>query len=723
MTVARRSLLGLLLLAPACLPATPLEYDTLGEARSALFFADGARGHFVDLAAPPPRLAVGGDIRVVTFPWTLAELEVEPGLVDLGAAPGRPLPPPLAGFRMTEDELAFRADAGVLEAVADLRIPGRDDARCVRRGGCRAPNGVSVCLAPCPAPEAPAPPAPPVIPCPAGWVAEAEPGLGGNDWCRPVLPEADPGCPAGTFAWLDAPHCAPVDDCPAAPFRTDGDALHVLADAPAGGDGSATRPFRRLGQALAVATPGATVALGPGTYAGAPVDTPDVRLLGRCAADTRVRFDPGESHSIRVEADGVSVAHLTIEGRLDVVRSATVTAVAVEGDVVVRPQARLQSSRLRMGPGPEPAVTVQRSGQAVVADASLEGAVVSCGADATLDVSGAWFRTPSSDPVTALGCTQVTLRRILVDGGPRLASIRIEEGTDDVTIEDLAFRDVDANAIHITRGRGPAGRAVLRRIWVEDARRVLQVDGGFDVVLEDVGARRLRTWAVLGQSDEGAPLDIRLARLQVREAFGALRAGRLDRHTGFTAQWHVSDVVSTATGAINSDFAGHLRVLSGARLFGQRLWLTGPQHQGVYVADGTVEVQDVHVAGAIEAGARWGTLGENVVRRMRVLDPPLFGIVVGAGFEGPGSLTVEDFTLSASARPTNIGLVAETETPLRADRFLLEGVTVGVEAGADFSLSRGRISRCGVGLSRVVGPLDLTTLVSGVQMDCTRPFD
>lgn len=98
--------------------------------------------------------------------------------------------------------------------------------------------------------------------------------------CAKVGPERDaltaPACARGTYA-LPGESCHPVGTC----LDPEG-SLYVDAAARPGGDGSAARPFQKIGDAIAVAATEATIAIRPGKYEGFAIRKP-LSLRGACA--------------------------------------------------------------------------------------------------------------------------------------------------------------------------------------------------------------------------------------------------------------------------------------------------------------------------------------------------------------------------------------------------------------------------------------------------------
>lgn len=143
-----------------------------------------------------------------------------------------------------------------------------------------------------PAPPAPAMPAaevalPDLGPCAPGWRAVgADPTI-----CDP-WPEGGrrEDCAAGEAHLPGGAGCERIGSaCPVGDWPEDLPAegpLRVRPGAEPGGDGSALRPFATIADALAVATPGAVVALARGTYDETVAPSVAVTLRGACAAET-----------------------------------------------------------------------------------------------------------------------------------------------------------------------------------------------------------------------------------------------------------------------------------------------------------------------------------------------------------------------------------------------------------------------------------------------------
>ena len=87
--------------------------------------------------------------------------------------------------------------------------------------------------------------------------------------------------------------------------------LQVQAGAALGGDGSSERPFARIGDALAKAPPGATLAIGPGLYEEQLELSQPVALHG--ANGAVLAAPPGASFTVRLRASA-TLENLSIQG-------------------------------------------------------------------------------------------------------------------------------------------------------------------------------------------------------------------------------------------------------------------------------------------------------------------------------------------------------------------------------------------------------------------------
>lgn len=159
--------------------------------------------------------------------------------------------------------------------------------------------------------------APPALtPCPEGWreIAPAEPGDVAT--CDPYPEGGALECPLGHAHFPGEPGCAPVGSpCPAGDWAEgladDGTVLFVRAGA-SGGDGTRTRPFGTIADAMAAARDGSTIALAKGRYAErVALARLGTIVRGACSAETVVTH-VGSSASVEIAAPRTTVRDIAI---------------------------------------------------------------------------------------------------------------------------------------------------------------------------------------------------------------------------------------------------------------------------------------------------------------------------------------------------------------------------------------------------------------------------
>lgn len=151
-----------------------------------------------------------------------------------------------------------------------------------------------------------------------GVPAECWPGWtrGDDGACAPILPAGD--CPAGTMPIIGEPACAPVADCGEGTWgglARGPDTVHVDASyGGAGSDGTEARPFRTIGEAVAVATAGGQVVVAAGEYEEDVLIDYRLRLEGRCPQMVTVRGVAPGNAAIVAAWDGVEVRGFRVTG-------------------------------------------------------------------------------------------------------------------------------------------------------------------------------------------------------------------------------------------------------------------------------------------------------------------------------------------------------------------------------------------------------------------------
>ncbi len=136
-------------------------------------------------------------------------------------------------------------------------------------------------------PEEPAPAAlPMLLPCMTGWAQRTSPE--GVDYCDPY-PRGVLDCDGDTMQLPGSDRCEPVGAaCPSGDFPASlpVDRPVVYVHAGSSGDGTRSRPFGTIAQAVATAPEGATIAIAKGSYVETIVLDRSLDLAGACAAET-----------------------------------------------------------------------------------------------------------------------------------------------------------------------------------------------------------------------------------------------------------------------------------------------------------------------------------------------------------------------------------------------------------------------------------------------------
>lgn len=166
----------------------------------------------------------------------------------------------------------------------------------------------------------------PATSCAAGFVEDGASG------CEPVLPPAP--CADGTMATPGEDVCRPVAPCGAGPWGDVASRANVHVDASYAGpssDGSMSKPWKTIQQAVDAAAPGSVVAIAEGSYVeNVDIDGKGVTLWGACPERTEIVGSAAglsailvrggaagtEIHDLAVRGDGLGVA---VSDALDVV--------------------------------------------------------------------------------------------------------------------------------------------------------------------------------------------------------------------------------------------------------------------------------------------------------------------------------------------------------------------------------------------------------------------
>lgn len=298
-----------LALASGCLAPEPTSVATL-EARS-LLLATFVEGNLTGLALTPGpdqpgqgwTQADGVALGVVPLPYSPEELQLAPGplVIPPPGRPARSLPPDSTVWFLVEGALERAEDQGPW--LTPIRLPPFDGGACAAALGCLG-EVWPYCNLTCTPPSID-PPAPPTMPEPArlsrGGCAGTETAfLDGS--CLDANGTCDPTWPAELLGRADV--------------------WFADADAGAGGDGSADRPWSTLAIALAQVPAGATIAL-RGTFDEPVRLTQAVTLRGLCPGSSAIRAN--QEAAVTVQGAEVELRALSLSGG---------TAVSAQGGAV-----------------------------------------------------------------------------------------------------------------------------------------------------------------------------------------------------------------------------------------------------------------------------------------------------------------------------------------------------------------------------------------------------
>ena len=181
--------------------------------------------------------------------------------------------------------------------------------------------------------------------CPKGWSRSVKDG-----WCEPVQPVA--ACKAGQLAPPGQTTCGPVRACGSGTWgdiKTTASTLHVDASYSGGSsDGSASKPYTTIAQALKLAGTGGQVAVAAGTYNESLTLYTGVTLEGRCPELVKIKGSASGAAAISINASGARLRGLTISGPAKgvMVVSAKAELLQVVVSNCAKPGVDLQSSQV-----------------------------------------------------------------------------------------------------------------------------------------------------------------------------------------------------------------------------------------------------------------------------------------------------------------------------------------------------------------------------------------
>lgn len=385
------------------------------------------------------------------------------GTYDEGAPPwGQPLPAPEVAFVASWPEDTWSPTLSA--ALSPFSMPRESPAACAQRRGCYLTRDAPICTTPCPEPTPPVLPAPPrppdYLPCPSGWIDDAEAHA-----CRPFV-GAPPDCGRGTFARPGRGCSAPGPVCGAewADGLDDARTTFVRAGA-VGGDGTRARPLATLAEAWSSSAP--TVALAAGDYPFVGELSGARRVVGACVQSTTLSAAAGV-----VLGGGVVLEGLTLRAPTARVQQATLRGLRVVGDV--RAQGTLVLRDVAVS-GLVEAVHAEPGATVSIEDSHLSGARAALSAVASASVSVA--RTWLAGAVTATDTPVLLGEVVVIDARER---VHVQGG-------QLELRRVmlgGAAATRALRVRGVA-RVAARHLLVGADTGGLDLGAGSTVTLED----------------------------------------------------------------------------------------------------------------------------------------------------------------------------------------------------------------------------------------------
>lgn len=418
-------------------------------------------------------------------------------------------------------------------------------------------------------------------PCPGSWSST-------GDRCAPWV-DAIPACAGATIRAPGEPACRPLSpSCPPGDFPSGlpPATLHVLAGAAAGGDGSLALPFATLGEALASASPGATIALSRGTHdVSGPIDL-DVSLRGACASETIILATGSVSFAI-----GASLA----------IEDLTMRPGDANDPIFVEGAHEVSIHRVLLEGGRGYGITASGGAHVELAD---------------VRVAGVGVRINPGEPVWSAGIVAqsggvLSGARVVVDAATWVGA-SADQGrislTDSVlrgTHEDPALSD-SAGATCWEGGTIELTRTVLES---NVSRGLEELAGCVLVTLEDVVIRSTRRGAsaVSYGMLVGAPAVAHGLGLfdNAESAVVALLAGHGE----------LSDVVVDGVSGEGTGLAG----AAGGTLVIQRAIVRGVT-AGLYVAtDGSVDAEDLHIE-HVEGSAALSVASPITLRRAVIGD-------------------------------------------------------------------------------------------------------
>lgn len=502
------------------------------------------------------------------------------------------------------------------DAAVDAR-PGSD-------GGTRMPTVVAP-------PESPALPATPArfsdLACPSGWTRVDVGSAEGAYYCDP-WPEGRAPCAApDEERFTGSAACERIGTaCPAGEWSdaipAGATTLYVRAGGPAGGSGTADAPFGTIAEALAVATPGAIVALGKGTYDERVSIPAGVTILGACVAETAIAISTrvAGSGAIHAETAGGAVRNVAIRGEaagivalgsgttLDVadvvIESAYGFGVLVTGAMVTASRIALRDTRFG-------------------ADANGVGAVA---------VDGGTLRLTTA-----------------VVSGNHVANIAGLDAGTSVALRDVAAIDgqaaggVGIGGFGVLLGEGAVG--VMENVVAEGNRGygIGAGDAGTRATCHHCLARDTREDLEIGEGGRGFGIE-NGATVEITSSAFLRNAGAGILGSGTGAAVTLSDVVVLDDDALVPEppMAGLGVVVGrGARLDAARVLVDGVASACLLALAGAASAEDLVLRRCARGMEVSGIAGAATLRRVRIEEARVIGVNAGDA----ASLDLEDVSI------------------------------------------------------------------------------
>ncbi len=572
--------------------------------------------------------------------------------------------------------------------------------------------------------EAPIPPAPPDF-------GECLPGYhgGGQAPCR-AYDEGPTTCPSGEAHFPGEPGCVRIgSECPKDgwPAGVDETAIHVRLNA-TGGDGTRTRPYGSVDEALEAASPGATIALHTGLYGGASIRKP-VEIVGACSLRTGIG-------RVIVAADDVVLRDLFVNSTtnqgilLNEGASARVEEVAILdsiGGIAIDRAASVVARTL----------VVRRT----LGGNALDGDCIELVEGASIDVERAVLEGCVRSAVLGSTDTRTTLSRVHVQGGEVGRGVQVEDGV--LEARGLSIAGVNGVAI-LAQGTS----MTLDQIEISDVHREL-VDGdevARGIAVQDGADVILLRSSIRGTPEIGVAVDRSGSSARIGDAafdVGGLRGIAVQRggtvaieratirgSTEFAlmatdaGRALMRDVIAYGAGGDGAGIRSQLRSV----VVLERVELTGFGSSGAAALVSSLSATDlsVHDMMANEAGYAHGVVAQHSrITLMRTAIDETFeaGVMVRGNTASLEATDLDVRTARALVCPDpscrgGIGVVAVEGARASVDRFAITAPALcGALLAFDASLElhRGIIDTAPFGVCVQVPGYDLTRLSDDVQ--------